>query len=302
MLHKEKEIFIDAIQAASVYYGIPVSLIEKDYYVSLLLKALNDKISGLLFKGGTSLSKCHKIIDRFSEDIDLTLDIDHFSQSKKRNANKAVIEVCDGLGFNISNRDIIEQHSHGNYNVYNVEYPILFPSYDVKPFLKIEMVFMQKAYPDETKSVDSYIGSWLMNIGNSEAAIKYDLLPYPIRVQSLERTLIDKVFAVCDYYLANETERNSRHVYDISRILTKVELKDELKPLITKVRAERKSNKTCVSAQDGVDVPALLQNIVDSDFFKKDYIDSTDKLLIKPVSYNEAIKGLEKVIESGLFC
>ena len=167
MLHKDKEKFVEAIQAASIYHGMPASLIEKDYYVTLLLKMLNDKIPGLLFKGGTSLAKCYKIIDRFSEDIDLTLDNEHFSQSKKRNANKAVIEVCDELGFGLTNREFVEKHSHGNYNVYNIEYPILFPSSDIKPFLKVEMVFIQKAYPDETQQADSYIGSWLTDNGNT---------------------------------------------------------------------------------------------------------------------------------------
>lgn len=66
--------FSDAILAASEYWNIAPALIEKDYYVTLILKRLNEEIPGLLFKGGTSLSKCYKLIDRFSEDIDLTLD------------------------------------------------------------------------------------------------------------------------------------------------------------------------------------------------------------------------------------
>ncbi len=59
---------------ASEYFNVAPALIEKDYYVTLILKCLNQEIPGLLFKGGTSLSKCYKLIDRFSEDIDLTLD------------------------------------------------------------------------------------------------------------------------------------------------------------------------------------------------------------------------------------
>ncbi|MBO6264213.1 MAG: nucleotidyl transferase AbiEii/AbiGii toxin family protein, partial [Clostridia bacterium] len=124
-LHNDKQAFSDTILSVSRELNIVPALIEKDYYVTLLLKALRDKIPGLLFKGGTSLSKCHKIIDRFSEDIDLTLDNEHYSQSKKRKANKAVIEACDELGFTVANREFVEKHSHGNYNVYNIEYPIL---------------------------------------------------------------------------------------------------------------------------------------------------------------------------------
>ena len=56
------------------------------------------------------------------------------------------------------------------FNEYNVEYPILFPSDDIKPYLSVEMVFLQKAYPDEIKPADSYIGSWLTSTGNTNAA------------------------------------------------------------------------------------------------------------------------------------
>ena len=301
ILHKNRNDFIEAIQATAAYKGVAPSLVEKDYYVTLLLKKLNDKIPGVLFKGGTSLGKCYTIIDRFSEDIDLTLDNVHFTQGKKRLANKMVVEVCDELGFTLANRESVEKHSHGNYNIYYIEYPILFPSEDVKSFLKVEMVFIQKAYPDEMKQASSYIGSWLIENGNRMVAEQLDLLPYAIRVQTLERTLVDKVFAVCDYFLRGETERNSRHIYDISRILTKVAITDEIKPLIVNVREDRKANRTCVSAQDGVNVPELLRRIVETGFYKKDYLSSTEKLLLKPLPYDEAIKALDVIIASRIF-
>jgi hypothetical protein len=55
----------------------PTHLLEKDVWVVWTLGALFDSplSTDLTFKGGTSLSKAYKIIDRFSEDIDLTYDI-----------------------------------------------------------------------------------------------------------------------------------------------------------------------------------------------------------------------------------
>lgn len=55
----------------------PTHLLEKDVWVVWALAALFDSplAADLTFKGGTSLSKAYKIIDRFSEDIDLTCDI-----------------------------------------------------------------------------------------------------------------------------------------------------------------------------------------------------------------------------------
>lgn len=101
--------------------------------------------------------------------------------------------------------------------------------------------------------------------------------------------------------LDNKTERQSRHIYDLSRLLTLVTLDDNLKALIKEVREDRKPGTKCYSAQDGVSVPKLLRQMIDTEFFKKDYEDSTEKLLSKPVTYEEAIKALETIIASGVF-
>lgn len=300
-LHNRKEMFLDAILGASEYLHIAPALVEKDYYVSLILKHLKQEIPGLLFKGGTSLSKCYGLIDRFSEDIDLTLDSTNFTQSKKRSANKSVIRICDELDFKIDNRTEVESHSHGNYNCFNIEYPILFHSTDIKPYLKVELVFMQKAYPDEIQMASSLIETWLTKTNNLSAVSAFELEAFPVKVQSLERTFIDKVFAICDYSMQGETLRQSRHIYDISKLLTKVKLDSSLRPLIESVRNERKINKTCVSAQDGISISQQLQKIIDTEVFKKDYEDTTLKLLTKPFIYNDAIKALDKVVNSYLF-
>ena len=84
-MHENKSDFCELLSKISHETAIPEWIIEKDYYITLILKSLAAKLPFLVFKGGTSLSKCHKIINRFSEDIDLTLDNEHFTQSKKRN-------------------------------------------------------------------------------------------------------------------------------------------------------------------------------------------------------------------------
>ena len=67
----------EALEYARAESGRPAHLLEKDLWVVWSLRALFDSplSANLTFKGGTSLSKVYKIIDRFSEDIDLTYDI-----------------------------------------------------------------------------------------------------------------------------------------------------------------------------------------------------------------------------------
>lgn len=41
------------------------------------------------------------------------------------------------------------------------------------------------------------------------------LEPFEMKVQGIDRTLVDKVFAICDYYMRNRVKKHSRHIYDI---------------------------------------------------------------------------------------
>lgn len=68
---------VEALEFAAARIGRPAHLLEKDIWVVWVLSAIyeSDLASKLTFEGGTSLSKVYRIIDRFSEDVDLTYDI-----------------------------------------------------------------------------------------------------------------------------------------------------------------------------------------------------------------------------------
>ena len=58
-LHKDKERFREAIDLVVYKTGISSQAVEKDYYVTMILKLLAEEMPFIVFKGGTSLSKCH---------------------------------------------------------------------------------------------------------------------------------------------------------------------------------------------------------------------------------------------------
>ncbi len=72
-LHGTPDIFSELIQATAQKYSIPEVYVEKDYWVTVALKRLSESAyaEDIVFKGGTSLSKAHKLIRRFTEDVDL---------------------------------------------------------------------------------------------------------------------------------------------------------------------------------------------------------------------------------------
>ena len=74
-LHKNRELFKDAIIATAQGQRIAEIYVEKDYWVTLVLQSIfSDEIgASCVFKGGTALSKYNYLINRFSEDIDIVL-------------------------------------------------------------------------------------------------------------------------------------------------------------------------------------------------------------------------------------
>ena len=119
-LLNNKNLLNDLIISASEFYSIKPSIVEKDYYVTIFLRKLVKKIPGLVFKGGTSLSKCFKIINRFSEDIDITLDVNNLTVCKKRCLKREIVNICKELNFIIINIDKIM--SRRIFNRYLIDY------------------------------------------------------------------------------------------------------------------------------------------------------------------------------------
>ena len=298
-LHNNREQFAEAINLAVFQTGLAPEIIEKDYYITLILRKLSEMFDFVVFKGGTSLSKCHKVIDRFSEDIDITID-NSLSQGQKKKLKYGIVEIVEELGMKISNIDDIR--SRRDYNCYKIEYNsvLTFTSGAVNPMVIMETSFTEVSFPTVTLAVGSYIGELLQEEA-PEMLTEYSLTPFEMKVQGLDRTLIDKVFAVCDYYLSGRVKKHSRHIYDVYKLSPLVRQDDDFKKLIQEVRDVRSKESICLSAQPDVNVTELLHKIIHDEVYKEDYYTLTVRLLKEKVDYNEAIQALRKIADSGFF-
>ena len=189
--------------------------------------------------------------------------------------------------------------SRDSYNKYIFEYESLFS--DIPLELIVETSFYQEVYPVETCDVNSFVGRFCANRG-IKLLIPFDASTAKMQVQSLERTFIDKVFAVCDYRLQNMQDRDSRHLYDLAKLLPEIKITSELDALIDDVREDRMLSKNNPAAQPEHDIPDMLREIIDSRFYEADYNNITKKLLYEDVSYEEAAsKGIEIVAGMDIF-
>ena len=154
-LHKDKEVFNIAIINTSKFFKVPLAIIEKDYYVTLFLKELAKKVPDLIFKGGTCLSKCFKLIDRFSEDIDITLHPDKQTQSKKKHLKQTIKDICNELQLSLLNEE--ETRSRRDYNCYKIDYFSKYTNLSVKQNLLVETTFLSDVFETEIKQGSSLI-------------------------------------------------------------------------------------------------------------------------------------------------
>lgn len=298
-LHNDKKSFSQAVELVVSKQNLRPEIVEKDYYVTMILRLLSERLPFIVFKGGTSLSKCHKAINRFSEDIDITIDT-AISQGQKKNVKEAIEEVSSLLGLSIPNLD--ETRSRRDYNRYEIAYSSIQQAKDfaVQPMVFLETSYTAVSFPVVELDVHNYIGD-MMTEEAPNYIKQYQLSPFKMKVQGLDRTLADKVFAICDYYLQGKVNGHSRHLYDIFKILPFVPQNEEFKNLVQDVRTVRAKSPVCPSAKEGVDVPALLKKIIEENTYRPDYNNVTEKLLKDDLKYDDVIVALKTITENGMF-
>ncbi len=298
-LHENREEFKNAVLYAAEINKLNPVVVEKDYYMTLILKGLKDRLPFIVFKGGTSLSKCYKVIKRFSEDIDVTIDT-KLTQGQMGKVKDGIKAVAKELGLDIPNID--ETRSRRSYNKYLVAYETVLEDLDsgLQPTVILETSFAEVSFPTVIIPVRSYLGD-MLQIEEPELVENFGLESFEMKVQGLDRTLADKVFAICDYHLKGDVCGHSRHIYDIYKLLPLVPQTEGFKVLVREVRSVRAMTNICPSAQSGVDVPKLLKQLVVDEIYKDDYESITSRLLEENVHYETAIEAVRTIAESEIF-
>lgn len=303
-LHKDRDAFQDIVEVVAEDIGLLPFQIEKDYYVSLMLKSLSQiKDISIVFKGGTSLSKCYDIVDRFSEDIDLAVSFEgnRLNDRKRKKLKEAIKSIIETLGFNFLNEQSVE--SNKNYNRYEVGYEKLFSSNETMiDHIIIETIVVYKPYPCEKRKVSNYITKYLEKNEQMDIINTYNLSPFDMMIQTIDRTFIDKIFAVCDYHLLKKYSRHSRHIYDLYKIWYSGFLNiGVVKQIMNDVIKDRQlygtQNLSCLPGQKPNKV---LKEIFDKNVYEADYNDISLSFIYKIVDYKEAIKIIKIIIEENL--
>ena len=293
LLSNDFEMFSIIVKEVFEKTGVQSNYIEKDYYAISVLKELISRNNKFVFKGGTSLSVCQKAINRFSEDIDISYEDEHITVGQRKQIKQAFFDSIQAVSLTVSNSDNIR--SRRVFNRYMCPYVSKFTGANDQ--VLVEWATQTPSFPIEEKTAQTIIGQYLESIGRNDLVKKYGLEKFVVKTITKERTLVDKIFAICDYHISGKLERQSRHIYDIHQLLPLVELNDNFLNLFLKVKGYRVNLETCYSAKEGMIVSDLLKELIAENTYKNDYNSRTFPLLYDGTSYENCISSLERIID-----
>ncbi|GMU52631.1 MAG: hypothetical protein AMXMBFR33_17770 [Candidatus Xenobia bacterium] len=202
-------------------------LLEKDFWVCWVLERLFTAggLPELTFKGGTSLSKAYGVIDRFSEDIDITVDrkalgfreeypsqskrekaLEALDQELRRVAREEILPLFEGL-------EISQLRAELAGEIVIIYYPTVLdaPTGYLVDTVRVELGGRNPTEPSELREL-------LVDLAEYFPDIRF---PHPrVRVLSAVRTFWEKATILHSYHSANEAigHRKSRHYYDLVKL------------------------------------------------------------------------------------
>ena len=232
-LHENKTLFQQAVRFTAQEMKIPDLYIEKDYWVTFALKQIfsEETKEYCVFKGGTALSKCYGIVERFSEDIDLVImKTGEESANQLKNRLKkvsqilekhlpevAVTNITQKMGMNRKTAHTYSKEFQGNYG-------------QIRDVIIVEASWLGYYEPYEQKNVRTFISEMMLRNGQENLIEEFQLQEFPVNVLKPERTFCEKImslvrFSYSEDYIA-DLKSKIRHTYDLHQMLQQKEILD----------------------------------------------------------------------------
>ncbi len=232
-LHNNTELFKTAVTVAAQQLDIPSIYIEKDYWVTFVLHTIFHNAIGpdVVFKGGTALSKCFNLIDRFSEDIDLVVlrkegESNNQLTNKIRNISHIVSAVLPEVELeNVTQKRGMNRKTAHNYNK-------LFTGNfgQVRDVIIVEASWLGNSKPRTKKNISSYIYDMMLKNNQLKIAKEHGLLPFEAMVLDPKRTICEKIMSLVRFSYSedplSDLKKKIRHTYDLYKLLNDTQLSE----------------------------------------------------------------------------
>ncbi|MBN2285496.1 MAG: nucleotidyl transferase AbiEii/AbiGii toxin family protein [Tissierellales bacterium] len=218
-LHKNTDDFSDLIRITSDYLGLDPTIVEKDYWITHALYHLSksEYMGKVVFKGGTSLTKCYEDLHRFSEDIDIALLANGMTNSQIKKTIQKVEEV---MSFELSPGEFEDERKSGDYRYTQFTYRSMFSGdlSELHPNIRFELTSFMYPHPFEKREVGTFIEQYLNQNVMHDVINEFELGKFELNVLSIERTVVEKLASLIrmsyDVDL-KEIQTKTRHLYDL---------------------------------------------------------------------------------------
>lgn len=227
-LLREQEDLSALCGQAGAILDLPSGVIEKDYWVTQALRALQTTYpEEFIFKGGTSLSKGFALIQRFSEDIDILVHDDGHTATKARYSRLKTMAqtVAKAVGAGGSTR--LGGDRDGTYRIEQLHYgPETEMSKLMLPHIRLDIGVLGGVEPHGMRPIGTLLGDILREERGVDVSTFDDLAQFEVPVLHPGRTLVEKLLLVHTAVTRSVTDapsllryRASRHYYDIHCLL-----------------------------------------------------------------------------------
>jgi Nucleotidyl transferase AbiEii toxin, Type IV TA system len=229
-LHLEKALFRDAATLTAERLNIPPMYVEKDYWITFALKTIfQDAIgSEVVFKGGTALEKCHKAIERFSEDIDLVV-LQNEGESRNQLTKKIrrISAVVGNILPEVEVENITRKMGMNRKTAHSFNKEFTGGYGQIRDVIIVEATWFGYFEPFSIRTINSFIGEMMIETGQEKLAEEYEMLSFKVRVLEPTRTICEKIMSLVRFsYTENpiaDLRNKIRHCYDLHQLLSQAE-------------------------------------------------------------------------------
>lgn len=273
ILHHDKDALKALLLDISQRTGIRGDIIEKDYYLTLLLWELAQWQHSLpaYFKGGTALYKAIGRMKRFSEDIDLTVEIQDCSRSQGKKRLETAANAYTEL------RRTTEKERESNLrgsitSVYEYDPVTAVDKADALQrfgYVKVEATSFTVSEPTEPLTISPLLYSEATETQRDILENSYRVKPFIVQTIKMERIFADKILAAEFYYQRGMMFDTAKHLFDLvtmleqNRIQNLLSQPDELVKMLAYKRREEQARIGSDLAQKPFSEFSLFQSIQD---------------------------------------
>lgn len=221
-LYTNKKLFPTLINLTAKHFSIAPAFVEKDYWITLSLYKLSQSAfaESVVFKGGTSLSKGYRLINRFSEDIDIATINENLSGNALKSKIRSIEKTITSDFTEIVEPGITSKGSMFRKSVF--EYKSIITgklSGNIPKRIIVEINSFANPYPFGKQGIYSFIAEFLLESNQQKTIEQYGLQPFLLNVLDKQRTMIEKIVSLIRFSFSENPSTaiaaKIRHFYDL---------------------------------------------------------------------------------------